>query len=209
VGQINILLHAESCNIEYIFGELEKKCKEFYEEVYDQEHPDMDAMEIRGRLDFLDDLQADALEAKMQEYCKKVDTDEIEGCYVNTNAEIKIAHREEPITQALITIAMYGQLTMINHSLITDVTTVLGKILPAARKTMLTYTSFSALMRGSDNYYTGPLIHIETSPRVSAVSVNESAKPLDLSTFSKKREKLAPKDNPKEYFKIGDIKKSS
>jgi hypothetical protein len=189
VGQINILLRAEPANIKQAFNEVKQKCEKFYGVMKPAPKQEiLDSLEIRGRLDFLESEQADTIESKMHEYAVKVESGEIEGCYVDSKAEITIACRSEPISQASIRVAMYGQFTMINHQLILDMMEGLGGILPHAKKTMLTYDSFSALIRGSDCYILNPFFNIKG--------------------LSYDRKNLLPmKDNLEECFKFGDMKK--
>ncbi len=155
-------------------------------------------MEIRGRLDFIDKLLAEEIKKNIEQYKASIDSGKIEAAYLEYG-DLLCGH--EGVSDAFIQIAMYGQFTMVNHCLLSNIRNLIFKNYDPLSLKMI-YRSYSMLLKGS-KISKELSLRIEQKPEGISVEYNPDAPPLDIKEISDKIKALEPKSNPNEFFRIG------
>ncbi len=202
MGQINILVESNGDRIKDLFKELRVSSERFYNEFFDPTHADIDAMEIRGRLDFINKNGVDEanIRTAMAQYIEAIKRNDVEAVYLESRDSLLGRSAKDML--AYIQVAMYGQLTCVNQSLFSNVIETIYKSISTIELTVV-YESFSSLMRGSENY-TPSQILIESGPQSTLLEISPEIEPVDItSLLNNKRRGLSPKESGDEYFKIG------
>ena len=206
MGKTTILIKLEEKYIRDIFKEYKSACNKFYKEWYDPKDAEIDAMEIRGRLDFIDEISADEFEILMQDYKQSVVSGEIEAMYLEYKDSL---HGHGELANAIIQVAMYGQMTIVNQDLFDRLKDMLLINYSLIFLDMI-YESYSSLNRGSKTNIGLPLVYIQQGPEDSILIVNPEASQLpSLERLESKIDLIEPKTDTTEYFKIGKHPKLS
>ena len=194
----SILIKLEKKNIIDSFSKIKESCENFYKECYDPKYSDVNSMEIRGRLDFINEAQAEEIAESMNKYKNRVSSREIEAVFFDYKDSLCATGKLE---NALIEVAMYGQMTIMNQYLFNRIQNKLTQSY-SFPSLMMAYISYSALMRGSESSLGfNPFLLIEGAKGHTNITINHDAKSSVINL--RKPNIIQPKSNLGEYFSFG------
>jgi hypothetical protein len=198
MGKNSILIKLERKGIIDSFSKIKEVCEEFYKKCYDPKHEDVNSMEIRGRLDFINEEQVKKIAESMNKYKEKVSLRDIEAICFDYQNSFPMANNLE---NALIEVAMYGQMTFVNQGLFDAIQNKLIQSYNFPSLTMA-YVSYSILMRGSESSLNfNPFLLVEVDQGHTNITIDHDAKQPFIQLGP--REKIQPKPNKEEYFSFG------
>lgn len=198
MAKSSILIKLEREHIIDSFLKIKETCGDFYKKWYAPKYSDVDSMEIRGRLDFINEAQTKEISELMNRYKDRVFSRDIEAIFFDYKDSLCATGK---LDSALIEVDMYGQMTFVNQGLFNEIKNKLMQLytFPSLK---MAYISYSALTRGSEsslNFH--PFFVIEESKGHTNIIINHDAKSSVIKL--RKPEVIQPKSNPNEYFSFG------
>jgi hypothetical protein len=199
MGKSPILIKADKeCTIDS-FSKIKESCGDFYKQNYNPKYSDVDSMEIRGRLDFINEEQTKAISKLMDQYKGSISAGDVEA--ICLDYKDSLCAPQGKLENALVEVAMYGQSTFVNQALFHKIkdNLIASYNFPSL---IMAYISYSAMMKGSKaSLNFNPFLLIETCNGHTNITINHDIKPQIIKIGP--ANVIQPKSNSEEYFSFG------